>query len=69
LDYIESDYEYRNEIINEADSDFIKKLMIFWILSELKELYDRKITDKINSVIKGNIDIIIDDISEIFEKR
>jgi hypothetical protein len=29
LDYIESDYEYRNEIINEADSDFIKKLMIF----------------------------------------
>jgi hypothetical protein len=36
---------------------------------ELKELYDRKITDKINSVIKGNIDIIIDDISEIFEKR
>jgi hypothetical protein len=41
--------------------------MIFLII-ELKELYDRKITDKINSVIKGNIDII-DDISEIFEKR
>jgi hypothetical protein len=70
LDYIESDYEYRNEIINEADSDFIKKVNDFLNdYPELKELYDRKITDKINSVIKGNIDIIIDDISEIFEKE
>jgi hypothetical protein len=56
LDYIESDYEYRNEIINEADSDFIKKINDFLNdYPELKELYDRKITDKINSVIKGTL--------------
>jgi hypothetical protein len=35
---------------------------------ELKELYDRKITDKINSVIKGK-DIIIDDIMRYLKKR
>ncbi len=65
LDYIESDYEYRNEIISEADSDFIKKVNIFLEdYPDLKELYDKKITDKINSSIRSSVDIVIEDISE-----
>jgi hypothetical protein len=71
LDYIESDYEYRNEIISEADSDFIKKVNIFLDdYPELKELYDKKITDKINSSIRSSVDIVIEDISEeVFEEE
>lgn len=69
LDYIESDYEYRNEIITEADSDFIRKVNIFLNdYPELKELYDKKISDKINSIINSSVDII-DDISEVLEQE
>ena len=44
LDYMESDFEYRNEIISEADSEFITQVNNF--LEEhpqLKEIYDEKI--------------------------
>jgi hypothetical protein len=69
LDYIESDYEYRNEIITEADSDFIRKVNIFLNdYPELKQLYDKKISDKINSIINSSVDII-DDISEVLEQE
>jgi hypothetical protein len=69
LDYIESDYEYRNEIITEADSDFMRKVNIFLNdYPELKELYDKKISDKINSIINSSVDII-DDISEVLEQE
>jgi hypothetical protein len=53
LDYIESDFEYRNEIIKDADSEFINSINSF--LEEhpdLKEIYDKNITDKINESIK-----------------
>lgn len=52
LDYIESDFEYRNEIISEADQQFINSINSFLISHpEIKELYDKKITDKINETI------------------
>ena len=53
LDYIESDFEYRSEVISEADSEFIRCVSDFLDKNpELKDLYDKKITEKINETIK-----------------
>jgi hypothetical protein len=60
LDYIESDFEYRNEIISEADSEFISKVNDF--LEEhpsLKEVYEEKIDKKIQqSILKNSKEVI-----------
>jgi hypothetical protein len=53
LEFIESDFDYRNEIIGEADSAFINSINQFLSLHpELKEIYDNKITEKISQSIK-----------------
>lgn len=53
LEFIKSDFEYRNEIISEADSIFINSINKFLENhEELKEIYDNKITEKINQSIK-----------------
>lgn len=53
LEFIESDFEYRNEIISEADSQFINSINQFLENHpELKEIYDNKVTEKINQSIK-----------------
>lgn len=55
LDYVESDFEYRNEIISEADAQFISSINQFLQNHpELKELYDNKVTEKIEKSIKKN---------------
>lgn len=54
LDFIETDYEYRSEIVSEADSEFMDS--INQILSknpELKDLYDKKVTDRIEKTINN----------------
>ena len=57
LDYIESDFEYRSEVISEADFEFINSVNDFLSTHpELKEIYDQKITDKINESIKRGTD-------------
>ena len=66
LEYMESDFEYRNEIISEADSDFISKVNNF--LEEhpkLKEIYDEKIDNHIQKGILKNTEEII----EFFEEE
>jgi hypothetical protein len=66
LDYIESDFEYRNEIISEADSDFITQVNNF--LEEhpqLKEIYDEKIDNHIQQSILRNTEEVI----ELFEEE
>lgn len=66
LDYMESDFEYRNEIISEADSDFISKVNNF--LEEhpkLKEIYDDKIDSHIQQSILRNTEEVI----ELFEEE
>jgi predicted RNA-binding protein with RPS1 domain len=55
LEYIESDFEYRSELISEADNEFIKSINNF--LDEhpdIKDIYDKKINEKINQSIKNN---------------
>jgi hypothetical protein len=66
LEYMESDFEYRNEIISEADSEFISKVNNF--LEEhpkLKEIYDDKIDSHIQQSILRNTEEVI----ELFEEE
>jgi hypothetical protein len=63
LDYVESDFEYKSEIIVENDSKFMRDVSSFLEKNpELKELFDKKISDKIDSIIKNqsneNTDIV-----------
>jgi len=53
LEYIESDFEYRNEIISEADHEFLNSINNFLQdHPELKKIYDDKVTEKINQTIE-----------------
>lgn len=53
LEFIESDFDYRNEIISEADSEFIKAINLYLEgQPELKKVYDDKITEKVEKTIK-----------------
>ena len=61
LEFFESDFEYKNEVISEADGEFLNSVNSF--LSnhpELKEIYDKKINDKIDQMIKKREDEIKD---------
>lgn len=58
LEFIESDFEYKTEIISEADTQFINSINNFLQKNpELKEIYDNKITEKINQSIKKTEEI------------
>ncbi len=53
LEFIESDFEYRNLAVSEADSLFINSISEFLSQHpELKKIYDDKITEKINKTIE-----------------
>lgn len=55
LEYIESDFEYRSELISEADNEFIKSINSFLdIHPDVKDVYDKKINEKIDKSIKSN---------------
>lgn len=62
LDFIQSNFDYKNEIVSEADSMFIESINNFLTSHpELKEVYDTKITEKINNSIKNEVEIPIED--------
>ena len=66
LEYMESDFEYRNEIISEADSEFITEVNNFLDNHpELKEIYDEKIDNHIQQSILRNTEEVI----ELFESE
>lgn len=53
LDFIESDFNYKNEIVQEADSNFINSVNS--LLEQhplLKEVFDKKINGKIESIFQ-----------------
>jgi hypothetical protein len=53
LEFIESDYEYRSEIISEADSEFIRSINDFLIQHpDIKDIYDKKINEIIDKSIQ-----------------
>jgi len=52
LDYVQSDFEYRSEIISEADTNFLNGVNSFLDgHPELKELYESKVNERINQFI------------------
>ena len=66
LEYMESDFEYRNEIISEADSEFITEVNNFLDNHpELKEIYDEKIDNHIQKSILRNTEEVI----ELFDEE
>jgi hypothetical protein len=61
LDYVKSDFEYKNEIVFEADNSFMRSLNEFLERNVvLKELFDKKINRSIDEMIrkKSSEDII-----------
>lgn len=75
LEYIESDFEYKTEIIGEADSDFMNTVNSF--LSdhpELKERFDKSINDKMEKMVKEKEDEVntteddVDELDELSDK-
>jgi hypothetical protein len=57
LDYVKSDYEYKNEIVFEADNSFMRTLNDFLDKNfVLKEMFDNKVNVKIDTLIKPSIE-------------
>jgi hypothetical protein len=57
LDYVQSDFDWRNEIVGEADSLFMQRISDFLEQNpDIKELYDKKVTEKIENSIKKKIE-------------
>lgn len=52
LDFIEMDYEYRSEVVSEADSEFMNSINDFLCKNpEIKDIYDKRITENIEKTI------------------
>lgn len=61
LDYIQSDYDYKNEIISEADSQFLLNINTFLEnYPELKEIYNERVDSQIFNNIENKINLPID---------
>jgi hypothetical protein len=74
LDFIETDFEYTTEVVGEADSSFMRSINEFLEKNpDIKEVYDKKITESINNSIKDKIEKsenseILDDLEDKQEK-
>lgn len=65
LEYIQSDYNYRIELISEADSEFLKSLNSFLEKNpDIKEIFDNKINKKIEELFHKKIQEIDNSNSE-----
>jgi hypothetical protein len=71
LDYVKSDYEYKNEIVFEADNSFMRSLNDFLGKNiVLKELFDKKINRKIDEMIRErSAENVIESIPEAIEEE
>ena len=70
LDYVKSDYEYKNEIVFEADNSFMRSLNDFLEKNPvLKEMFEKKsnrsIDDLIRKVPAENIEAVVDECNEV----
>jgi hypothetical protein len=71
LDYVKSDFEYKNEIVFEADNSFMRSLNDFLGRNiVLKELFDKKINRKIDEMIRErSTENVIESIPEAVEEE
>ncbi len=57
LDFIESDYLYKNELINEIDTEFLNSVNNFLAYHpDVKEIFDKKISTKINNILTSRLE-------------
>lgn len=66
LDYIKSDFDYKNEIVFEADNSFMRSLNEFLEKNiVLKEMFDKKINRKIDEMIRErSVEDVIESIAD-----
>jgi len=66
LDYIKSDFDYKNEIVFEADNSFMRSLNEFLEKNiVLKEMFDKKINSGIDDLIRNrSFENVIESVSE-----
>lgn len=71
LDYVKSDFEYKNEIVFEADNSFMRSLNEFLEKNiVLKEMFDKKINRKIDEMIRErSTERVIESIPEVVEEE
>jgi hypothetical protein len=71
LDYVKSDYEYKNEIVFEADNSFMRSLNEFLERNiVLKELFDKKINRSIEEMIrKKSSEDVIEHVTEAVDEE
>jgi hypothetical protein len=66
LEYIQSDYNYKIELINESESEFLRSLNLFLEHNpSLKEVFDKKINQKIDDIFRKKQQ----EIDEIIQKE
>ncbi len=59
LEFVESDYDFKNEVVSEADGEFLNSVTKFLEgHPQLKELFDQKINYKIDQMLKKKEDEI-----------
>ena len=65
LDYIKSDFDYKNEIVFEADNSFMRSLNKFLEKNiVLKEMFDKKINSGIDELIRNRSFENVESVSE-----
>lgn len=65
LDYIKSDFDYKNEIVFEADNSFMRSLNEFLEKNiVLKEMFDKKINSGIDELIRNRSFENVESVSE-----
>lgn len=76
LDFLTSDLDYKNELVFEADNNFIKNVNEFLDKNpEVKKIFDRKIDDRLNKIIMEKVEktydenIIPDETEDIIIKK
>ena len=70
LDFIESDFNYKNEIVFEADSEFIKSVNdLLEKHPMLKDVIDKKTNKRVNSVFSDIIKEALDKDNEVLEEE
>ena len=79
LDFLSSDFEYKNELVFEADNSFIKNVNEFLDDNpEVKKIFDRKINERLDKIIMNKVEkenivdednIIVDEVEDITIKK
>ena len=66
LDYIKSDFDYKNEIVFEADNSFMRSLNEFLEKNiVLKEMFDKKVNSGIDDLIRNrSFESVIESVSD-----